>query len=158
MKLDSSGRLAPGRHNCTIDELHHIFVAQAPHNNERTVIIEAFMGWRVAIKKLIPNHTLWVDGSFTMYNSTPPNDIDVVIMAKSSEVNSLAPSQKAELTGLLTSSDPSNGDKVQPMGGLVDAFISFRDRPDDTKYWYDLWQKVKGEPNAIKGFLVVKAK
>lgn len=156
MTLDSDGRLPPGRHLRTVAEMRDLFVDSAPNQEERSRIMDAFVSWRRAILELLPQHQLWVDGGFTTHKVDVPSDVDVLILAQAADVNALPASEQALFGSLLTYKDPASGRKIQPMAGLVDAFVAFRSEPDRTAYWFDWWQRVKDEPEARKGFLVVK--
>jgi len=53
-------------------------------------------------------------------------------------------------------------DRIQPMSGMVDAFVCIRGDVERTLYWRELWSKVTDETKceisgAVKGFLEVES-
>ena len=103
--------------------------------------------------------TLWVDGGFVTHKQSPPADVDVVLRAKDSVIDQLNASEQTSFSSLLTE-HTEQGVRIQPMGGLVDAFFSPRSQPDRTLYWREMWSKVKAPDgstvsNLEKGFLEV---
>lgn len=156
------GLLPAGAHSCSLGELEQEFVALAPYPDERRLIFDAFTVWLRAVGTLFPGARCWVDGGFVTWKTwAPPTDIDVTFFVKDADVNGLDARQQATLQTLLTS-NPSGGPRVQPMGGMVDGYMSLRSIPDRTLYWRQQWSRVKAADgsevqNVAKGFLEVIA-
>ena len=99
-----------------------------------------------------------MNGGFVTHKSAKPKDIDVVIVARPSEVNVL---DMSDMIPLLTHTG-EDGVRVQPMGGLVDGFIVERGNPDKIRYWDDYWKTVLDESRVAlegerKGYVEVSA-
>lgn len=156
MQINDAGRLPAGKHRCSLDDMESLFVKRAPHSEHRASLLTSFKEWHKAILELVPDHTLWIDGGFVTYKDEPPQDIDVVVVARNREsLNSLKAEEQAKLQALLT--HVAGDDRViqKPMGGAVDAYIAFRSDPDNTSYWFEFWQGVRDDDTARKGFLEV---
>ena len=156
--LVEGGRLPEGRHRGTIKDLRMRFVDGAPHSEHRNRILHAFELYSWQTWTLLPTARLWVNGGFVTHKSAKPKDIDVVIVARPSEVNVL---DMSEMIPLLTHTG-EDGVRVQPMGGLVDGFIVERGNPDKIRYWDDYWKTVLDESRVAlegerKGYVEVSA-
>lgn len=133
-----------------------LFVENAPNRSRREAIMYAFVAWRASVTRLLPSHQLWVDGGFVTHKPEAPNDLDVAIMLRGDDLNKFTSPEQAEFERLLTYTDPTSKRRIQPMAGLIDGHYGVRGNPDSTTYWYDWWQRVKGDDSARKGFLVVR--
>ncbi|WP_290473566.1 hypothetical protein [Leifsonia sp. 71-9] len=138
-----------------------MFVTNAPFATQRQLIFDAFSVWLRQMAVLLPNHRYWVDGGFVTHKvSAAPKDIDVVVLARQIELNDLSPNSQDSLSHLMTSNGA--GRRLQPMNGLVDAFIAIREEPDSAPYWHQTWSSVRADDggtrhNVSKGYLEVIA-
>lgn len=155
-----NGLLPVGAHSATLDELHGTFVSSAPNTIERQRLFDALKAWVGAMKQLGVSGVLWIDGGFVTHKPTAPNDVDVVLRIEQSKLDQLSEDDYAIFLSLLTSS-PEDGATIKPIGGLVDAFYSPWSKLHRTRYWHELWSRVKGPddeevPGVKKGFVEVK--
>jgi hypothetical protein len=139
--LDDSGiYLAPGRHKATVTTVRRLFVEQAPYRSDRELIWEAFGVYHAQVLRLLPSARFWVDGGFVTHKDwAAPKDVDVCLIAQADEIAAAG----VALMPLLT--DASGATRIQPMGGLVDSFITVpRPDPDcNTAYWAHQWSRVQ---------------
>lgn len=155
-----SGLLPEGIHSASLGEIHATFVESAPHQERRQVIFDALKAWVGAVSELGVDGILWIDGGFVTHKANPPEDVDVVLRVKPSTLDGMSHDAEVKFSSLLTdNSDPKT--RIQPMGGLVDAFLALRSNPDRTLYWKDFWSKVKDDAGnqiagVYKGFVEVK--
>lgn len=162
--LTSEGLLPPANdpYKATIDEVHAAFVAGQPCELHREQLFSAFRLHAVQMRALGFDR-VWVDGGFVTRKQAPPKDIDLVYPAASTEHLQLALATPG-IESLLTQRDVIIGRpmsvasaRVQPMGGLVDAFLC---SPAKYDYWLDMWSRVKRPDGTTdyserKGFLEV---
>lgn len=162
-QLTTAGLLPNGRHLTDLPEIEDIFVTRAPNARVRKRIFRAFQLYVDILEEILPTGTLWVDGGFCTYKPDPPNDIDLVIVAEPSLLTGQAVLDLASLLTLQSVSSymPSlQAGRLQPMGGLIDAFLMRRGAAAEEQYWDGVWSSVKG-PNgkpimgATKGYLEV---
>ncbi len=156
--LGPGGRLPEGRHEGTLKDIRIRFVDDAPHMAHRDRIFQAFEVYARGIWDLLPTAKLWVNGGFVSHKPTKPKDIDVVVLARVSELNAVP---WDEILPLVTHA-ADDGTRVQPMGGLVDGFIAKRGNPEEIRYWDDYWKTVldldrNPIPGERKGYVEVKA-
>ena len=155
------GILPPGIHRATLDELEVAFVDNAPFGDERRLVFQAFRTWFAFVDAMLPNSRYWIDGGFVTHKtSDPPSDIDVMIFCAGSQLNALNNLQQQRFQQLMTAKD-ARGNRVQPMGGVVDAFYTVRGNTDRVIYWRNLWSTVKDQfgvaTGLTKGFVEVLA-
>lgn len=141
-------------------EIHDLFVLQAPFTKERQLIFDAFEVWVARMSSMIPTFRLWVDGGFVTHRKwAAPDDIDVMILLKASDLNSLSPNDQIIFESLLTQ-ELGTGVRRQPMGGLVDGFHTVRGNVAQTVYWDTFWSQVHDQnrkelTGVSKGYLEV---
>lgn len=151
----------------TIEELHAVFVENAPFSDEREFLFSMFTNYLRQVREIVPDKRVWVDGSFvSMREDRAPSDVDVALL-----VNGPTPKQRRELLtqGLLTMSEvaftmgqkqmPKIG-KLSPYGGLVDAYVVDAGSPAEVAHWQMLWSTPKGPDGSLefersKGFVEV---
>ncbi|MFF1453071.1 DUF6932 family protein [Streptomyces sp. NPDC058274] len=166
LQLTPDGRLPAGRHPATLDEMHDLFVAGAPHREARQFIFEAFKIHYSLVRQLFSRGTLWVDGGFCTHKPEAPKDIDMVIIVDPSEVQAFNSEKEERLLQLLTlqgvqvAQPGATTPRVQPMGGLIDCFFALSTDVDALKMWDLTWSGVKGTdgkivPGLTKGYLEV---
>lgn len=162
--LNDDGLLpaADAPYQATIDEVRAAFVAGQPCELHREQLFSAFR-LHTAQMRSIGFNRVWVDGGFVTRKLSPPKDIDLVYPAASTEHLRLALTTPG-IEALLTQRDVIIGrpmsvasERVQPMGGLVDAFLC---SPAKYDYWLDMWSRVKRPDGTTdyserKGFLEV---
>lgn len=154
--------LPPGRHSCTVAEVHACFVAGRPDEAHRQRLFDdwqAFWDQQLAHKLAVIAH--WVDGSFTS-DKVMPNDIDFsslidgTVMPKAGYESWLSPGPTWK-----TCTAPIVNRLL-----LVDAYavVKVPDAAPDAQHWLaargkwdDWWQRsrVTGEALA-KGYLEVR--
>jgi hypothetical protein len=153
--------LPPGRHRATLDEIEAYFVQAAPFNGERALIFQAFKTWVALVEQILPGSRYWIDGGFVTHKPwNAPSDVDVMILCKEETLNALRPDEQARLQQLLTAPASPGKARVQPMGGLVDGFVTVRGSAGNADYWMEQWSRVKGADGSrilalTKGFLEV---
>ncbi|WP_399939897.1 DUF6932 family protein [Streptomyces sp. BBFR25] len=164
--LTPGGMLPVGRHPATLEEIHDVFVVNAPHRDHRQRLYSALELYVGLVRDLLPQATLWVDGGFCTHKPTPPKDIDLVLVASSRLTRHFDEEEWRRMNQLLTlqnlsaQTPPTRASRVQPMGGLIDAFLIEEDDPADIALWDYNWSLVKGDDGKIiegerKGYLGV---
>jgi len=156
--LTPQGRLPVGRHEASLQEVRERFVDQAPHQDRRQLLFSALTLYADAVRQLVPEARLWIDGGFVTLKPEPPDDIDVVIV--SYVPPTLTDEQLAPLLTLqgVTSTDPPIAlNRLQPVAGMIDGFFAAAHIPEVLAYWDDFWSKVKGAPDTErKGYVEVR--
>jgi hypothetical protein len=151
--------LPRGIHVATLDEVEERFVISAPFPEHRKIVFDTFRLWHAIVSAILPNAKFWVNGGFVTHKSwAAPKDVDVVILVRQDDLNSLTTEQEIRLESMLTRVE---SDRIQPMSGLVDAFVCSRGDIDKTLYWRESWSILSDEnKNPIdgkqKGFLEVR--
>lgn len=152
--------LPDGIHATTLDEIEERFVVAAPFSDQRRIVFDAFKVWYAIVSPHLTGARFWIDGGFVTHKPwAAPSDVDVTVMAKTSDVNALPVEVQDRIFGLLTERTATG--KVQPMSGMVDAFLFARGDVDTTVGWINDWKTVLDEnrdpiPNMVKGFLEVR--
>ena len=158
---------AQGPYVCTLDEVHEQFVTNAPHRAVRERIFEALRLWIDLAEDVFGPGRLWINGGFVTHKPHPPKDVDIaflphVPLAVDAAIKTGAAFQLLTVQDLLFSRPAPGGhlQRMQPVGGLVDAFLADVRVPTDAEIWFDIWSSVKdldGEMivGARKGFLEV---
>lgn len=150
----NSNRLPIGRHRADLATLKRVFVDEAPHAELRAQIFSAFTVWVSQIHILLPEYCLWVNGGFVTHKAEPPADIDVVVFASQGSIDAFPKEKRDDLF------TKTGSPRRQPMGGLVDAFLSDPCK-EQRRNWYEFWGLVKDPitlvpaPGQIKGFVEV---
>ena len=159
--VGDEGLLPAGRHRATIDEIEMYFVVDAPFSERRALVFQALKTWLALVEQLLPGARLWVDGGFVTHKPwNGPSDVDVMILCQADDVNRLSATQQIDLENLLTQPAGPGRARSQPMGGLVDAYLTFRGPSGNADYWMRQWSQVKGRDGSeirslTKGFLEV---
>lgn len=152
-----------GRHQATLDEIEALFVTEAPFSEQRALIFSAFTTWVTLVEQVLPVSRYWIDGGFVTHKGwAPPSDVDVTILCQENDLDALGPAEQNRLGLLLTTPSDGQRPRIQPMGGLVDAFVTKRGPSGNAPYWNQQWSKVRGADgnelvNLSKGFLEVIA-
>ncbi|MGV8882560.1 MAG: DUF6932 family protein [Rhodoglobus sp.] len=159
----SEGLLPQGRHPATLEEIEALFVTAAPFPEQRALIFSAFTTWVTLVEQVLPVSRYWIDGGFTTHKTwAAPSDVDVTILCQEKDLDALGPAEQDRLGLLLTTPADGQRPRIQPMGGLVDAFVTTRGASGNAPYWNQQWSKVRGADgkelvNLSKGFLEVIA-
>lgn len=158
--MTADGLLPDGRHPATLDEVRERFVRDAPNSDDRDLVFRALEVHLARARQLFPGATLWLDGGFVTHKPEPPHDVDIVIVYDPSRTPVVAFDDLSSLLTMFAVSCtlggvPSGQPKLQPMGGLVDAFAVPTTRPDDLAVWDARWRQVKDRPGMVKGYLEV---
>ncbi|MEU6387020.1 hypothetical protein ABZ847_26070 [Streptomyces bauhiniae] len=164
--LTPGGMLPVGRHPATLEEVRDTFVVRAPHAGRRQRLYSALELYVELVRDLLPRATLWVDGGFCTHKPTPPKDIDLVLFASRRLVQHFDQEEWTRMNQLLTlqnltaQSPPTLAGRIQPMGGLIDAFLAEEGNQADIDLWDHNWSLVKGDDGKIiegerKGYLEV---
>lgn len=154
--VDETGILPAGLHQCIVADVHRVFVEAAPGRARRQVIWDAFELWLDRIEAIVRPTSLWIDGSFVTYHTDYPDDIDVLSWIREEDALFLSERQQQEFHDLMT--DPTIGHRVQPMSGLVDAFMAQDGSLRDLRVWRSRWERpshVSLDKATNKGFLEV---
>lgn len=152
---------APGPYVCTLDEVHEQFVAQAPHSSARSRIFEALKLWIDVAEDTFGPGRLWINGGFVTHKPVPPKDVDVafiplVPLAVDAAIKTGAAFPLLTVQDMLFSHPEPGGHlyRLQPVGGLVDAFLADARVPADAEIWFDIWSSVKN----LDGEMIVGAR
>lgn len=120
----------PGPYAATLAEVKDVFVDHAPNPIERQLIFGALCHWLSVAHQAFGPGLVWVNGGFVTHKAAPPHDVDLVFIP-----DDLDTARKSLVGGegysLLTVQDmffsiPEPGGhlvRLQPFGGLVDAFL-----------------------------------
>lgn len=162
--IGPDGLLPPGRHRATWDEVWSTFVEVAPFRPERQRVFDALRMEVAGLVEAGGPSAVWVDGGFVTHKRwAAPLDVDVVYLC-SDEAHILRVLNHPRGFSLLTLQDvltwrpvTTTVPRLQPMGGLVDAFLATPGRFD---YWHGMWSAVKDEhgeitEGAVKGYVEV---
>ncbi|MFT4288780.1 DUF6932 family protein [Nocardioides sp.] len=146
-----------------MDELRQIFVDGAPaFRDERARVFTALeLHLGLARERVGAGIHAWIDGGFITHKTwAAPHDADVALV-----ISPTAHFVVDEVLPLLTLKDVSAVEpklataRLQPMGGLVDAFL-VPDQPAARATWHDTWSSVKDATGVIvqgqrKGYVEV---
>lgn len=167
-RLTKDGLLPRGRHAATMAELEACFVFGAPHPAERDLLWRAAATHMRVARQTLGPVTAWVDGGFVTHKAIAPKDVDVVYVLPGAQLDTAFVADAPRVLALLTLKDmiigqPSAGwlDRLQPVGGLVDAFVAVEESAQQLSYWDGLWSSVKDHDGnivdgAIKGYVEVR--
>lgn len=148
----------------TLADLHQRFVVESPNHNEirRRVFTALELHLRL-LSDIGGPAKVWVNGGFITYKAAPPHDVDLVYLCR--DEGHMGQMLRSEgIFNLLTLQNVVIGSpvagglpRVQPVGGLVDAFLAV---PASYLYWAGLWSRLKGPdgrpvPGTRKGFVEV---
>lgn len=156
--MTEEGRLPAGRHQATFDDLRQRFVEEAPNRARRELIFRALLVYADIVRSLLPEARLWINGGFVTHKPEAPKDIDVVIVSEAPATVTIE--QVAPLLTLqaVASERPKlEVERLQPVGGLIDAFFANATVRDLLDYWDGHWSKVNGAPDTErKGYVEVR--
>ncbi len=165
--LDANGLLPAGQHTATWSDIEQRFVKEAPYPKERSLIFDALRLHVRLMSELLARGKVWIDGGFVTHKPwSGPDDVDLAYLVPRDLVNDLPKHLHARLAAMITLQGVSaqhpglQQSRVQPMGGLVDAFIVMDDDTSAIAYWATQWTRVKGEDGSpvdelCKGYLEV---
>jgi uncharacterized protein DUF6932 len=161
---DESGLLPPGIHQAGLPDLYERFVLDAPARERRELLFGALSTHLRLIQAIVPAGRAWIDGSFCTRTARPPHDVDVVLHPGDwKALEGAPPATRLSLGGLITlqgvvvTVPPAEYDRLQPMGGTIDAFVCY---PSHERIWRERWAKVT-DPDGnvvtgkVKGFAEV---
>lgn len=141
-----AGLLPPGVHRTELPDIYERFVVDAPHRARRELLFEALTLHVKLVQAIVPAGLAWIDGSFCRCWHEPPDDVDIVFKpADWGAFVAMPDDLKTQMYGLLTLQDVAATepavylDRLQPVGGAVDAFIC---RPGVEDYWHSRWSRV----------------
>jgi|SRR5579871_202772 len=153
---DKSGLLPPGIYQAELPDIYERFVLDAPERERRELLFGALTTHLRLIQAIVPAGRAWVNGSFCARVARPPHDVDVVIHPGDwLALQGAPPAIRASLYGLITlqgvviTVPPADLERLQPMGGAVDAFVCY---PGHEHIWHERWAKVTDvDGNVITG-------
>lgn len=164
---NGAGRLpfAETPYGTTIEEIFERFVVNADHAKKQRERLYAALDLHLNLirRKFGAGTRAWIDGGFVTNKDWPPKDIDVAYLMETDRyVEAVQPGNAALWTLLSVSAGQPRlavVDRVQPMGGLIDAFPVVNAEAT-TKIWFDRWASVKNRAGGIvdgerKGFVEV---
>ncbi|MFL6137455.1 MAG: DUF6932 family protein [Frankiaceae bacterium] len=166
--LTSDGLLPAGIHRATLEELRETFVDKAPYADERRVIFTGLELYLQVLRALVPRGVLWVDGGFVTHKDwAAPHDVDLALLIDRSLVADFSPEDWARLSQLLTLQGVTSEQpyvvtpRVQPMGGLIDAFVVEVTDVAGRRLWEEIWSQVTDQRKEVvqgkrKGFVEVE--
>ncbi|OIH85888.1 hypothetical protein BLJ79_03535 [Arthrobacter sp. UCD-GKA] len=167
--LQSDGHLLPADtpYGTTFEEIHRVFVENAPFRERRELIFSALTLYSKVVWSLTPDAKLWIDGGFTTHKPwAAPNDADVVVLVPQDDFVRVVSTELELFLALSTLQGVEVGlpnatvQRIQPMAGLVDSFIQ-PDLEPVRATWHDTWSSVKGQDGRLvagkrKGYLEVR--
>lgn len=157
-KLTADGWLPPGRHQADLEEVRERFVAAAPCRQHRELVFEGLLLHLKLLERIGGPGRVWVNGGFVTHKNAPPADADLVYLCRDWQhleamLDHDGIYQLLTLQGVLASAPTMVSiRRIQPVGGLVDAFLA---PPEAEEYWHGLWSRVKNVPDAVKGYVEV---
>lgn len=158
MTADGYLPAAAGPYFATIDEVRGIFVDAAPNQARRERVFRALGIWMELVGELYGSGRVWIDGGFVTHKADAPDDVDVAFLPDDRERATTAIASAHGL-GLLTMQnlmcDIGSVIRLQPVGGLVDAFLVDAEDDLDVENAAWLFSQVKGVKHARKGFVEV---
>lgn len=156
--MTPEGRLPPGIHRATLDEVHKRFVEDAPARAHRDMVFRAMEIHLSRLVGIAGHGRVWIDGGFVTHKSAAPNDVDLVFFCRDAAhlgevlAHPLVP-ELLTLQGVLFEQPfTAFTRRIQPVAGLVDAFLA---SPRTEVYWRAQWSQVKEAPGLTKGFVEV---
>jgi hypothetical protein len=165
--LDADLRLPPGRHAASLAEVESLFVVAAPNQPRRRHLWTAMQLHMREMLDTFGPAVVWIDGGFVTHKKEAPEDVDLVYVVPGAELDRAFQRDSRKVLELLTLKDLIIGDpgplglqRLQPVGGLVDAFVVAAELPQGLAYWDWAWSLVKASdgsivPGAQKGYLEV---
>jgi len=166
-EIQRDGLLPDGRHVATLDEIRQIFVEEAPFSSERRLILTGLQLHLSLMREMFSAGAAWINGGFvTRKTWSAPKDVDIIYVLSAAEINALDAESAARLASLLTlqgvssAAPPIKAMRVQPMGGLLDAFLVVEEEVDQQIYWDRIWGTVMAAGGVVvdgvrKGYLEV---
>lgn len=150
------GLLPVGAHQADLPDIYERLVLDAPNRERREMLFSALSVYLQRAKEFSKSGTAWINGGFAMKKSAPPHDVDIVwFPADWAEVENLPNDKRKDMYGLFTLQDvivgspgPEYFDRIQPIGGALDGFLS---PPENKDYWFELWSAVKDNGEIIEG-------
>lgn len=116
-----------GIHSVEIDDLDKHFLAGFPDSETRGTLLNNLKAYINHLKSVGVHFEIWLDGSFTT-SKINPNDVDMVILAPSADLNGLAPDKQETLYKLL------QRDTIKQRL-LCDVFFCVSDNQSQRSYW-----------------------
>lgn len=92
--------LGPGLHDIAESELSSVFSASFGDSVTRAYLVDGLQQYIAALKGIGIRFELWIDGSFVTYK-VDPGDVDLVVFASESEIDSLPQSSQQRLCELV---------------------------------------------------------
>lgn len=146
-----------------MNELREIFVDRAPAFRDERARVFLALGLHLGLARehVGAGTRAWIDGGFITHKRwAAPHDADVALVISPTATFTLD-----AVLPLLTLKDVSADEprlgtaRLQPMGGLVDAFL-VPDQPAALASWHDTWSSVKDATGVIvpgrrKGYVEV---
>ncbi len=125
--MEQEPLLKPGLHDIEAHELGNHFASDFPMSKTRPLLIDGLEQFIEKLKSLEIPIELWIDGSFTT-NKLDPNDVDLVIFASETDVNTLDADKITLLRGLL--------DRLSSKSKFgCDALFSVKEDDNGRSYW-----------------------
>lgn len=161
---DADGLLPVGRWKTDLSGIYDRFVLDAPNTDVRQQLFEGLSLYLDRVATFTGPAEVWIDGGFAMHKDAPPNDIDVVIFPENLDaLNNLGEDDREAFLSYLTLQNVAfsgyRAKRVQPMAGILDAFIATM---EEASYWHNMWSKVKllgvEVVGATKGYAEIKIK
>lgn len=146
-----------------MNELRAVFVDGAPaFRDERARICSALeLHLDLAREHVGPGTRAWIDGGFITHKTwAAPHDADVALVFQPAVRFATEPVVPLLTLKNVSAVEPRLAiERLQPMGGLVDAFL-VPDQPAHTAVWHDTWSSVKDAngdivPGLRKGYVEV---
>jgi hypothetical protein len=117
----------------TLADLHQRFVVESPNHNELRQRVFTALELHLSLLSDIGGPAkVWVNGGFITFKAAPPHDVDLVYLCRDeSHMGHMLRSdgiyELLTLQNVIVGSPAAGGlAKVQPVGGLVDAFLAVR--------------------------------
>lgn len=153
----------------TLEEVHQVFVVEAPHSKRRQLIFDAFIIYSALLWDYFPSAVLWLNGGFVTYKDAPPHDLDVAFLVEQAELRRVFGNDPGALSLLthqgVSAAQPKfeNLRRLQPFGGLIDSFMVPADVEAAVGTWRDRWSMAPTpagdgyREDLLKGYLEVRS-
>ncbi|KAF0240574.1 MAG: hypothetical protein FD167_4140 [bacterium] len=146
MKTEYPSLLVGEFQDIKLHQLKSLFLVPFPNSTTRTNTLRRFKNWVQRIKKLNVRCEIWLDGSFVT-KKEDPQDIDLVVFIKNTDMIRLSDAKKLELR-ILTNEKLTEEQKKEC---VCDSYLGSSEDLLDRRYWKKTFGLTNEEPPKPKG-------